>query len=78
MPTIIRLSATLVISINADDHAPPHFHVMGPEVDFTVRLDTLQILAGTANRKALREVIAWASTNMDLLTRKWDEYNERD
>ncbi len=77
MPTLARL-AKLIIAMNGKprEHAPPHFHVSGPDVDFTVRLDNLQVLAGEYDRKAFAASVAWAQENMDMLWAKWSELND--
>jgi hypothetical protein len=43
MPRIARL-ANVSIYIHADDHAPPHFHVVGPDTDVKVAIETLQVI----------------------------------
>ena len=78
MPKVADLSAVLKIYVNAGDHAPPHFHVIGPDVDFTVRLSDLRILAGTARLKEFNAAVAWARQNGEFLATRWAEYNERD
>ena len=77
MPTLARIDR-LIIAINGKprEHAPPHFHVSGPNVDFTVRLDNLQILAGEYDRKAFASAVAWANENMDRLWTMWRDLND--
>jgi hypothetical protein len=45
MPRIVRL-ASVTIYIHADDHAPPHFHVVGPDANLKVSIETLQVMRG--------------------------------
>ena len=79
MPTIVRLSDTLKITMYAGDHNPPHFHILaGDGRACQVRLDTLQVLRGTIDLKSFAEAIAWAGANGELLARKWADLNERD
>ena len=77
MPTLVRL-ADLKICMFAGDHNPPHFHVLGPDVAFQVRLDTLQVLRGRAKPSALARAVAWAADNRAMLDREWANLNERD
>ena len=58
------------------EHAPPHFHVSGPDVDFTVRLDNLEVLAGKYDRRAYAAAVAWAEVNSERLWAKWSELND--
>jgi hypothetical protein len=52
MPRIARL-ANVSIYIRADDHAPPHFHVVGPDTDVQVAIETLQVIRGRFKGTAL-------------------------
>jgi hypothetical protein len=77
VPRIVQL-ASVSIYIYADDHAPPHFHVRGPDTDAQMNIETLQVMRGSLQRDHLAQVISWAAKNTALLRAKWSEYNERD
>jgi hypothetical protein len=77
MPRIARL-ANVSIYIHADDHAPPHFHVVGPDTDVQVAIETLQVIRGRFKGTALAQAMAWAAENRTLLLAKWSDFNERD
>lgn len=70
---------TCKIQVYAGDHAPPHFKIYGPGSNANVAIETLEILAGKANRKALREALAWAARpeNRAHLRAEWARLNER-
>jgi hypothetical protein len=74
---IVQLGA-VSIRVYADDHAPPHFHVVGPDTDIQVAIETLQVMRGHFRAADLARAINWAAENQDLLRAKWSEYNERD
>lgn len=78
MPTLVEL-ARCKIQVYAGDHAPPHFKIYGPGSNANVAIETLEIIAGKADRKALREARAWASRpeNRALLRAAWRRLNER-
>ena len=76
MPTIARLSGA-TIKVYADDHAPPHFHLIGARSDAMVRLGTLEVLRGIADRRDLEQAMAWASANPGVLETEWERLNER-
>jgi len=61
----------------ADDHLPPHFHVLGPDFGVMVELESLEIIAGVARMGDIAEALEWAGHNQDVLTAKWRELNER-
>jgi hypothetical protein len=77
MPRIAQLS-NCSIYIYADDHMPPHFHVVGAGWEVQVSLETLSITAGKGPRKSIKEALQWASDNKERLTNDWTEINERD
>lgn len=77
MPTVHRF-AGCKIQIYADDHFPPHFHLVGRGWRCSVDMDMLTIMAGSAPRREFDEAIAWARANRNLLAAKWSEFNERD
>ena len=84
MPTLVELSRCK-IQIYAGDHAPPHFKIYGPGTNANVDIETLEIIAGRAERKALRQALArftaqdWAShpENRARLRAAWRRLNER-
>lgn len=77
MPIIQRFGAAS-IRIYADDHRPPHFHIVGPDFQVLVRIPDLRIVGGTARRSQIAEAMQWATENQATLALKWVELNERD
>jgi len=53
------------------DHPPPHFHVLGRDGAAQVRIDTLEVIA-SSGRIDLREALAWAEDNRDVLLQQWE------
>lgn len=76
MPTITILSNAR-IEMYCGDHAPPHFHLKGPNSNAQVRLGDLTVLRGRAHRRDLAEAVAWACAHMDVLHAEWSRLNER-
>lgn len=75
MPTLARLG-NILIRIYAEDHVPPHFHVVTPDHEAMVRIVDLQVHAGSIDRKSLRTAIEWAAQNIDLLEAEWRRLND--
>ncbi len=74
MPVLVRLQYC-VISMYANDHNPPHFHVVGLDGrDALVRLGALTVLNGEVDRRALKEAIEWARKNPAFLEEAWDDF----
>jgi hypothetical protein len=69
MPTIQRFGSAS-IKIYADDHNPPHFHIIGPDFQIIVRISDLIITAGEASKGQIAEAMIWAKANMDRTKRK--------
>lgn len=76
MPTIVKLG-NLKIQIFADDHHPPHFHIVTPDHEVLVRLSDLEILAGSIDRRSLERALAWVRENRKVLNEAWERLNER-
>jgi hypothetical protein len=77
MPTLQRFGAVSV-RMYADDHRPPHFHIVAPEFQVLVRISDFAVIAGEARPAQLAEALAWAKIHQAMLTRKWAELNERE
>lgn len=76
MPTLARLG-TVLVRMYADDHVPPHFHVVTPDREALVGIATLEVLQGSIDRRSLDVALEWARANMDLLRNEWMRLNER-
>ncbi|KAA0571794.1 DUF4160 domain-containing protein [Azospirillum sp. Sh1] len=74
MPIIVRIGNARVY-IYADDHNPPHFHIVGPDFNALVRINDLVLLKGTAPPDTMRKVLEWAGENRPLLALRWIEIN---
>ena len=77
MPSLHRFGS-VSIRMYADDHRPPHFHVVGPDFQALVRISDLTVIAGDARPSEIAEALAWAESRREMLALKWAELNERD
>jgi hypothetical protein len=76
MPVIRRFSQSRV-RINANDHPPPHFHILlndGREAWVTI--SDLKIVHGKVQAREIAEVLAWADSNRDMLAAKFEELQQ--
>ena len=76
MPTLQRFGA-VSLRMYADDHRPPHFHVVGPDFQVLVRISDLAVIAGEARPAQIAAAVAWAAERREALALKWAELNER-
>lgn len=70
MPAISRFFG-IVIAMYFDDHGPPHFHARHAERTAKVRIDTLEVIESSLERRQLRFVLAWAELHRDELSENW-------
>jgi len=70
MPTISRFMG-IVIAMFFDDHGPPHFHARHAEGNAKVRIDAVEVIDSTLQRRQLRMVLAWAEMHQDELLENW-------
>ncbi len=76
MPTLQRFGS-VTLRMYADDHHPPHFHIVGEGFQVLVRISDLVVISGDARRRQIAEALDWARRNQDELALKWTELNER-
>jgi len=76
MPELHRLGSVSV-RMYADDHHPPHFHIVAPDFQVLVRISDFTVIAGEARPAQIADALAWARDHQDMLARKWAELNER-
>jgi hypothetical protein len=53
------------------DHGFPHFHARHAEGEAKVRIDTLEVMDTSLDRRQLRLVLAWAELHRDELEENW-------
>ena len=54
-----------------DDHTPPHFHARSADGSAKVRIDTLEVIESSLQRRQLRLVLAWAELHQEELLENW-------
>jgi hypothetical protein len=66
VPEICRFFG-IVISLNYNDHPPPHFHVRYAEQKAIVAIESLTLLEGHLSPRAVGLVMEWASAHRQEL-----------
>jgi hypothetical protein len=72
MPTVKNFGSYRVM-LFAEDHNPPHVHVIGRDFQAKVRIRDAAIFAGTIPSRNRREALAWIVANRGRLMAKWNE-----
>ncbi|MGV1892707.1 DUF4160 domain-containing protein, partial [Rhizobium rhizogenes] len=62
----------IIIRVYANDHLPPHFHILTPDADALVDIATLEILRGKLPRKAQDIALEWAAKNKAAIAAEWN------
>ena len=70
MPEISRFFG-IVISMNFEDHAPPHFHARYGEHKARVAIEDADVLAGSLPPRVLGLVVEWTAIHRSELYRDW-------
>ena len=76
MPVLQRFGSVSV-RMYADDHRPPHFHIVAPDFQVLVRISDLAVIAGEGRPTQIAEALAWAQSHQEALALRWAELNER-
>ena len=76
MPTLRRFGAAS-LRMYADDHNPPHFHLVGDDFQVLVQISDLAVIAGNARPAQIADALAWAREHREALALHWVELNER-
>ncbi|OFV94874.1 MAG: transcriptional regulator [Acidobacteria bacterium RIFCSPLOWO2_12_FULL_54_10] len=71
MPAISRFFG-IVITMNYNDHPPPHFHVRYGNQKALIAIDTLGLIHGHLPPRVLGFVVEWASQHQSALAMNWD------
>jgi hypothetical protein len=72
MPTVKNFGSYRIM-LFAEDHNPPHVHVIGRDFQAKVRIRDAAVFVGTIPPRHRREAVAWIADNHDQLMAKWNE-----
>jgi Domain of unknown function (DUF4160) len=76
MPTLKRFGR-VSIRIYADDHSPPHIHIIAPDFHVLVRISDWSVIAGDARKSDIAKALIWAKKHRDIVRDAWEQLNER-
>ncbi len=71
MPEISRFFG-IVVTMNYNDHAPPHFHARYGSQKALIGIDGLTVLSGRLSPRILGLVVEWASMHREELLADWN------
>ena len=70
MPEISRFFG-IIITMNYNDHAPPHFHARYGGDQAIIEIETLHVLGGRLSPRVMGLVVEWALLHGDELLEDW-------
>ena len=76
MPTVAVVDGAK-IQFFAQEHPPPHFHVVFAEHRAQIEIRTLRVLRGGLPPAKLAAVITWAEPRQEVLMRAWQTVLEK-
>jgi len=60
------------ITMNYNDHNPPHFHAAYAGDDALVEISSAAVISGYLPARQLKLVLAWAEIHRDELMQNWE------
>ena len=67
----ISLFLGIIITMNYNDHAPPHFHARYGGDQAIIEIETLHVLGGRLSPRVMGLVVEWALLHRDELLEDW-------
>lgn len=68
----ISLFYGIRITINYNDHTPPHFHAEYNGIRALIDIQEAKVLKGMLPKRQLKLVLAWAELHRDELMQNWE------
>ena len=72
MPTICEFFG-IKITVNYNDHSPPHFHAKYAGKEAIFDIETLGLLRGQIPSRVAGLIVEWGLENHSALRRAWNE-----
>lgn len=55
------------IRVYANDHLPPHFHIVNPDFEALIVIEDFSIYAGFLKGTAAKDAMEWARANVSMI-----------
>lgn len=63
------------LEVRGKEHFPCHFHVIGPDFQAQIDVETLEPIVGDLPRAVAKEVAEWAGKNRQAIVAEWNRNN---
>jgi uncharacterized protein DUF4160 len=64
-----------IITVYANDHLPPHFHIVNVDFEALVIIETFEFYAGYVKGAAGKAALDWARANIGRIMAEWNRVN---
>ena len=65
------------IRVYANDHLPPHFHIVNPDFEALIVIEDFSLYAGFLKGTAGKDAMEWARANVSMIKAEWNRINAR-
>ena len=65
------------IRVYANDHLPPNFHVVNPDFEALIIIETFATYAGSLKGSAGKAAMEWTTANVTKIKAEWNRINPR-
>ena len=65
------------IRVYANDHLPPHFHIVNPDFEALIVIEDFSTYAGFLKGSAGKGAMEWARANVATIKAEWNRINPR-
>ena len=69
---VVSLFYGIKITINYDDHNPPHFHAEYAGNNALINIQNCTVMKSSLPKRQLKLVLAWAEIHKDELMQNWE------
>lgn len=71
----LHIIGNIAFRIYANDHRPAHFHVVAPDYQAMVEIETLAVFRGSVPARDRHAVMGWAEANREAIRAAWNDLN---
>lgn len=65
------------IRVYANDHLPPHFHIVHPDFEALIVIEDFRTYAGALKGAAGKVAMVWAKAHIAAIKAEWNRINPR-
>jgi hypothetical protein len=65
------------IRVYANDHLPPHFHIVHPDFEALIKIEDFSTYAGFLKGAAGKAAMEWSRANASTIKSEWNRVNPR-